>query len=521
MRRFFLAISVLVCIIGCTTVGPDYVRPEITVNDQWSDHARENFQFEPQDVVSWWTILNDPVLDNLVELTRQQNNNIKIAGLRVLQARAALGIATGNKYPQSQFASGAATRISASESNANTAGGADLNYLQYNLGAGASWELDFWGKFQRGIEAADANLLATLASYDDVHILLTAQVVDTYAVLRTSEEQLRIARINLALQQRSHDIVDVLYRNGESSELDVQQAETLLLSTKASIPGFEVTLRQAQHALSALLGMPPGDLKSLLGATSNIPAIPDRLLVGVPADLLRQRPDVRQSELVAMAQNAQVGVAQANLYPSFSISGSLGLAAAGDTNTTRTGESGIEELFKADSLTYSIGPSFVWPFLNYGRIKNNIRVQDAGLQQALIQYRETVIQAAREVEDAMVAYSGSRLQDEILDQAVASAQRSADLSMVRYTEGFADYQRVLDAQQALFAQQQRYVGNKGVAIRSLAQLYLALGGGWQSGATAFVDEATKDEMEERVDWDGLLDADRAGLLQEYDERNRE
>lgn len=502
-------------------VGPDYARPDLTVNEQWSEEAREDFQFEPQDVVSWWTILNDPVLDNLVELTRRQNNNIKIAGLRVLEARAALGIATGNKYPQAQFASGGATRISASESNANTAGGADLNYLQYSVGAGASWELDFWGKFQRGIESADANLLATLASYDDAYVLLTAQVVDTYAVIRTSEEQLRIARVNLALQQRSHDIVDVLYRNGESSELDVQQAETLLLSTKASIPGFEVTLRQAQHALSALLGMPPGDLKSLLGTTSDIPGIPDQLLVGVPADLLRQRPDVRQAELIAMAQNAQVGVAQANLYPSFSISGSLGLAAAGDTNTTRTGDSGIGELFKADSLTYSVGPSFVWPFLNYGRIKNNIRVQDARLQQALIQYRETVVQAAREVEDAMVAYSGSRLQDEILNEAVVSAQRSADLSMVRYKEGFADYQRVLDAQQALFAQQQRYVGNKGVALRSLAQLYLALGGGWQSSNGVLVDETTRREMEERVDWDGMLDADRAGLLEEYDERNRE
>ena len=350
--------------------------------------------------------------------------------------------------------------------------------------------------------------------------MLTAQVVDTYAVIRTAEEQLRIGKENLALQQRSYDIVEVLYRNGESSELDVQQAETLLLSTKATIPGFEITLRQAHHALSTLLGMPPTDMSALLGAGS-IPLVPEKIMVGVPADLVRQRPDVRRAELSAMAQNAQVGVAKANLYPSFSIAGSLGLAAAGSTDTTRTGDSGIGELFRSESLTYSIGPSFVWPFLNYGRIKNNVRVQDARLQQALIQYRETVIQAAREVEDAMVAYVGSQQQDEILTASVISAKRSTDLSMLRYKEGFADYQRVLDAQQRLFQQQQRYVSNKGAEVRNIAAVYRALGGGWQNHSGGFVDEATRIEMEQRIDWGEMLETDRASIIEDNVERNRE
>jgi outer membrane protein TolC len=223
--------------------------------------------------------------------------------------------------------------------------------------------------------------------------------------------------------------------------------------------------------------------------------------------------------LIAVAQNAQVGVATANLYPSFSLSGSLGVAAAGDTNTTRTGDSGIGELFRAESLTYTFGPSFVWPFLNYGRIKNNIRVQDARLQQALIQYRETVIQAEREVVDAMVTYVGSQQQDDILKSAVASAKRSSTLSMLRYKEGFADYQRVLDAQQALFAQQQRYISNKGVAIRSIAQVYRALGGGWQNNNVSFIDEATRDEMEQRVDWGEMLETDRANIIEDNESRN--
>jgi NodT family efflux transporter outer membrane factor (OMF) lipoprotein len=432
----------------------------------------------------------------------------------VLEARAVLGVALGNRYPQAQVLAGDATALGLSESNANFSPAADLNYTQYNLGVSASWELDFWGRFRRGIESADASLLASIASYDDALVLLTAQIADIYVVIRTTEEQLRIAQENLVLQERSYDIVEVLYRHGASNELDVQQAQTLLLSTRATIPGLAITLRQSHHALATLLGLPPADLSQLLGGEGQIPEVPEQIMVGVPADMLRQRPDVRRAELQAMAQNAQVGVAKAGLYPSFSISGSLGLAAAGDTDTTRTMESGIGELFRSESVTYAVGPSFVWPFLNYGRIKNNIRVQDARLQQALVQYRESVIQAAREVEDAMVAFVGSQAQDTILRETVDSARRSTELSMIRYQEGFADYQRVLDAQQALFAQQQRYVTNQGFAIQSLISVYKALGGGWQTAGDGFVDEATRLEMEERTNWGDLLDADRSNISEQ-------
>ena len=515
-KEIFRAGLILVSglVSACAPVGPDFVRPESEANEQWSGYAREEFLFAPQDSVEWWVILNDPVLDQLVAAARQNNNNIRIAGLRVLEARAALGIALGNRYPQAQVLAGDATALGLSESNANFSPAADLNYTQYNLGVSASWELDFWGRFRRGIESADANLLASIASYDDALVLLTAQIADIYVVIRTTEEQLRIARENLVLQERSYDIVEVLYRHGASNELDVQQAQTLLLSTRATIPSLEITLRQSHHALATLLGLPPADLSQALGGEGLIPEVPKQIMVGVPADMLRQRPDVRRAELQAMSQNAQVGVAKAGLYPSFSISGSLGLAASGDTNTTRTGDSGIGELFRSDSVTYAVGPSFVWPFLNYGRIKNNVRVQDARLQQALVQYRESVIQAAREVEDAMAGYIGSQEQDAILTETVKSARRSTELSMIRYQEGFADYQRVLDAQQALFGQQQRYVQNKGFAIRSLIAVYKALGGGWQDGSAAFVDEATKIEMQKRTDWGELLEADRSNISEQ-------
>ena len=499
---------------ACAPVGPDFLRPEAEANEQWSGYAREEFLFAPQDSVEWWGVLNDPVLDQLVAAARQNNNNIRIAGLRVLEARAVLGVALGNRYPQAQIVAGDATALRLSESNANTAGGADLSYTQYNLGVSASWEIDFWGRFRRGIESADANLLASIASYDDALVLLTAQTADIYVVIRSTEEQLRIARENLALQERSYEIVEVLYRYGASNELDVQQAQTLLLSTRATIPGFEITLRQSHHALATLLGLPPADLSQALGGEGLIPEVPELIMVGVPADMLRQRPDVRRAELQAMARNAQVGVAKAGLYPSFSISGSLGLAAAGNTDTTRTMESGIGELFRSESVTYAVGPSFIWPFLNYGRIKNNVRVQDARLQQALVQDRESVIQAAREVEDAMVAFVGSQKQDAILTKTVQSARRSSELSMIRYQEGFADYQRVLDAQQALFGQQQRYVSNKGFAIRSLISVYKALGGGWQTAGDGFVDEATRLEMEDRTNWGDLLEAGRSNISEQ-------
>ncbi|MDH3589990.1 MAG: TolC family protein, partial [Gammaproteobacteria bacterium] len=489
----------------CTTVGPEFVTPDVPLNEQWQTTNNEQFRPTAQDLVQWWQVFEDSTLNRLVEQAYLHNNNLKIAGLRVLEARANLAIATGNQYPQTQALVGDAAAVEASESNANTAAG-DLGFRQFSLVAAVSWELDFWGRFRRGIESADAAFLASIASFDQVMVLVTAQVADIYTVMRTTEEQIRITKENIATQQRSYEIVEVLFENGESSELDVIQARTLLLSTQATIPALQTTLRQTRHALSTLLGMPPSDLSALLDDTMRIPVIPEEIAVGVPADLLRQRPDVRQAEMAAMAQNAVVGLSQSNLYPSFSIGGTLGLAASGSTNTTRTGQSGLDELFSGDSLTYSVGPSFVWPFLNYGRIKNNIRVQDARLQQALIQYRETVIQAAREVEDAMAAVTGIRQQDAILAQTVDAARRSTELALLRYKEGFADYQRVLNAQQALFAQQGRYVASKGNVVRNLISLYRALGGGWQTRSnTDFVDAETRTIMEQRTDWGDIID----------------
>jgi NodT family efflux transporter outer membrane factor (OMF) lipoprotein len=495
------------CVLSaCAAVGPEFVQPETPLGPEWYQAERAGYSSTADDQVRWWKKLNDPVLDQLVEAAQAQNNSVRIAGLRVLESRAQLGIATGNRYPQTQVLAGDATAVQASKNAANTAAG-DLSFTQFNVGAGASWEIDFWGKFRRGIEAADAAYLASIAGYDQVMVLVTAQVCGTYLAIRTLEEQLAITRDNIALQQRSYDIVYVQFENGSTSELDVLQARTQLLSTQSSIPQLQSELYQAQHAMTTLLGLAPADTRNLLGAKGSIPTIPEETALGLPADLLRRRPDVRQAEYFAMAQNASVGLATANLYPSFSLNATLGLGAAGSTDTTRTGKSGIGQLFNTDSVTYAFGPSFVWPFLNYGRIKNSVRVQDARLQQALIAYKETALQAAREVEDAIVALEGARHQDVLLGQTVTTALRSTDVAMIRFNEGFADYQRVLSAQQALFAQQSRYVSNRSKVVSSYISLYLALGGGWQVRfETDLLDAETRGALTERTDWGDVIEA---------------
>ena len=494
--RFGLSIMLLAFVAACT-LGPEFEKPEVDLPNHWTVPTGDELEASPVQNTKWWEVFNDPELNQLLDIAWRQNNSLEIAGLRVLEAQAQLGIATGSRYPQSQLMFGDAIRVSPAE----TTGGGE-NFTAYTLGASAAWELDFWGRFRRGIESADAVFLASIAARNQVLVLLTAQVVDTYVLIRIAEQQLRIARDNEKIQQRSYEIASVLYRNGSDSELDMQQAETLLLSTQATIPGFDVSIKQARNAMSSLLGKPPGAINALLTDEKSIPSLPEEIEIGFPADLLRRRPDVRQAELLAKAQSARVGFAQTDLYPRFSLIGSISMVSGGN------GDSDFGDLFNSDALTYSFGPSFVWPFLNYGRIVNNVRIQDSRLQQALVAYRETVIQASREAEDAIAAINGAREQVDILTKGVASAKRSNELSTLRYREGFSDYQRVLDSQQSLFGQQQRLVTSYGDSTRSLISLYKALGGGWEDQAgRQIINERSREIMSERTNWGEYLEPD--------------
>jgi len=495
----------MLVLAGCTTVGPDFLQPKAPVPELWQENDTAVVTHKPAEQVRWWEVFRDPVLGRLIEIAYLNNYSLKVAGLKVLEARAQLGIAVGYLYPQIQQANGGVTYTSASKNAANTAAG-DLGFREYNVGVSVGWELDFWGKFRRSIESADANLLASVAGYDDALVLLVAQVADTYVAIRTAEAQLKVAHENVAIQQRAVLITEARYRGGDVGELDVLQARTQLLGTQATVPPLETGLQQAKNALSTLLGRPPGNLAEFLGQRPGaIPAAPQAIAAGAPTDLLRRRPDIRQAEYAAATQSAAVGVAEADLYPSFGLSGVLGVVAADGTNTTRTGNSGFGQLFNANSLTFFGGPYFSWNILNYGRIRNNVRVQDARLQQALENYQSTVLNAVKEVEDGMVAFLRSGEQERILAEAEVAAQRSLKIANVGYREGYSDFQRVLDAQSSLLRAQQSYVTARSTTVSSAVGIYRALGGGWEiRSGRGFVDEATRDTMQQRVDWGDLL-----------------
>ena len=499
--KLFLRMTLLsgvVAATGCTTLGPDFERPPADLAATWDaqDQALDDGQLSSD----WWSMFNDPVLNQLVESAYRQNLPLQVAGLRIFEARAQLGIAIGRQYPQSQQVNGSLTKVGLSENSPNFSPTADDNYAQAGIGLDAAWELDFWGRFRRGVESAGANLGASIADYDNALVSLTAEVARTYAALRTQEERLEIARNNTITQKRSYKIADVRFRNGAVSELDPSQALSLLKSTESTVPQLESLIRQSKHALSTLLGMPPGDLQDILQGPAAIPQPPAALNIGVPADLLRRRPDIRRAELQAAAQSALIGVAKSDLYPRFALTGSIGLLSS-DTN-----QSDLNDLFDSDSIAYSFGPSASWNILNYGRLKNQVRVQDARLEELIVNYQNTVLQAAREVEDGISSYVGGRAQSEYLGESVKAAQRSVDLALVQYREGAVDYQRVLDTQQTLLRVQDAYTSVRGEVVNSLIAVYKALGGGWQIRAgNAFVPAQRQQQMIERTDWGRLLD----------------
>ena len=506
--RFFviLFLGIVLLTPGCVKVGPDFVSPPAPVADSWREQADQQLIAAPDQYEEWWMVFDDPVLNNLVEEAHSQNLGLQVAGLRILEARAQLGIATGNLYPQQQQLGASAAALGASKNAANTIAG-DLDYKDLNTSFSAGWELDFWGKFRRGVEAADAQFLAAIANYDEVMVTLTAEVARSYILIRTLSEQIRLSEESAAIQERSLEIAENRFDGGLVTELDVQQARTLLANTRSAIPRFRTDYRKAQNALSILLGTPPKDLTSQLNISghTSIPQPPAEVAVGVPADLLRRRPDIRRAEQQAAAQSALVGVTKADLYPHFTLIGSIGLQSS-DSPLTREGGSSLSDLFSSNSFTYFTGPSLTWNLLNYGRIKNQVRVQDARLQQLIASYQNTVLNAAREVEDAMTGFLEDKVQAGYLAEAVAASRRSVDISSLQYSEGLTDYQRVLDAQRSLTRDQDALARVQGSFAINLVNMYKALGGGWQQRSNAeIVPVDVQQQMSERTDWGGLLD----------------
>jgi NodT family efflux transporter outer membrane factor (OMF) lipoprotein len=493
-KRAVVVILMGLSLGGCM-VGPDYKSPPVQTTDKWKAGPTTQVADEAAARADWWKAFKDPVLNKLVDAAYAQNLPLQAAGLRVLEARARRGIDVGNFFPQLQQVSGGYSHIGASK---NVANGFPNHYFDATSAAfDMGWELDVWGKFRRGIESSDASLYGSVMNYDDVLVTLVADIATTYINLRGLDERIKIAGENVTVQQQALDIANVRFRAGGATDLDVQQAKVQLSNTQAQVPALQAARDQAEDQLCVLLGVAPKDLSEILGHDYvPMPTPPDSVAVGIPADLLRRRPDIRRAEAAAAAQSAQIGVAVADLLPHFQLFGSIGYAAENPG-----------DLFNASSLAYQIGPAFRWDILNYGRLKNNVRVQDARFEQLLNAYQNTVLTAQQEVADSISSLVHSRQETVYLAESVAAAQRAVDISMTQYRAGGADYIRVLVATQFLVAQQDSEVLSRVNAATSAVALNKALGGGWEMRQNReFVAPETVKRMRDRTNWGNITDA---------------
>jgi len=488
-KTFILSALSVLSLSGCAMLGPDYQAPGAPVETDWLDTGDERISSKPPVDPEWWrTAFQDPVLDKLVEAALQQNLTLRSAGLRVLQSQQQLAIAIGNQYPQQQQATGSAAR---ERENATT-------FNEYSLGFNLSWEADLWGRFRRQVASASAALDASVADYDGALISLVSQVAQNYILIRTTQAQLKVARTSIKQQAESLRVSLAKVKAGEVSELDADQAESLLNNTKASVPALETSLQQFKNALAILLGKPPHHLNYLLGEQGVIPTAPAQIALGMPQDLIRQRPDIRAAERLLAAQSEQIGVAESDLYPAFSIGGAIG------TTAPNTGD-----LFNNDSKTWNLFGAFQWNILNYGRLKSNVRLQDALFQQLLVDYQNTVLQAQGDVENAIVAYLKVHEQHKYYRLAAAASKRSVGVSTNQYQNGLVDFNTVINTLNADVQQQDLLVSTQGSVATSLVQVYLALGGGWEirdnRDPVDLLPNAMKDEMRDRTKaWRGVL-----------------
>jgi NodT family efflux transporter outer membrane factor (OMF) lipoprotein len=471
---FATAALLAVCLSGCTSfndyihngfkVGPNYCKPPAPVSKHWIDavdlHAVEASGIQCR----WWTVFHDPKLDELIACAYRQNLTLREAGFRILQARATLNATVGNLFPQSQTFDGRYAR-SAVPTGPNTP---TAYTSSWNYGFNLNWQLDFWGRFRRAIARDEANLDVSVADYDAALVTLLGDVAEDYVNIRTTQQRIELLQGNVKLQRGVlRYIEDRLEQGFHQTKLDQAQALSLLRQDEAGIEVLEISKRQFENALCILLGIPAIDIEPMLG-TGPIPVSQPDVALGIPADLLRRRPDVRRAERLAAAQAEQIGIAEADLYPSFFINGSLGYSAQF-----------FPDLFRSNAFTGSVGPSFQWNVLNYGRIVNNMRFQDARFQELVVTYQQTVLAAGREVEDGLVFFLRSQRASKLLDESVVAANEAVAVAIAQYRAGSADFNRYATIEQNKVTQQDQAAQSRGNIALGLVQTYRALGGGWE------------------------------------------
>ncbi len=460
-------------LVGCTTVGPDYEQPQTDMPDAWHTAAVDGLATGEADLQTWWRVFDDEQLNGLVMRSAGGNLTLREALWRVEEARALRGVVTGDQ-PQVEF-SGNAARSQASDNGAAAElappGGFEAGN-QFDLGFGANWEIDVFGRIRRQAEAADATVGASVEAYRDVLVSLYAETALAYISVRTSQERLRIANANVEAQESTLRLTEDRFAAGLVSALDVAQAESNLANTYSLIPVIERDLEGSLNRLAVLLGEEPGALHDELSNHVPIPSKPqEELTIGLPVELLRQRPDVREAERLLAAQTARIGVATADLYPSFSLSGFLGVSATSGS-----------DLLDSGSVTWSVGLPIRWSIFTGGRIRSQIKVEEARTEQLFANYERTVLLALEETENAMVAYEKELERLERLRQSVAATQRSLELVLTQYRSGLTDFQNVLDTQRTLLLREDELAVVEGGVIGNLVRLYRALGGGWNPDA---------------------------------------
>jgi len=464
----FTAVAVLV-LSGCAAVGPDYVPPAGSGPAAWHTELRQGLSagnIDPQQLASWWTILGDPVLSGLIEQAVNSNLDLQQAMAKVREVRARRAIVQAGQFPALD-ASASARRSKGSE---NSGSGATRSF--YAAGFDAGWEIDIFGGLQRAVEAAEADIAASRENLRDVLVSLTAEVALNYLDVRTTQKRLAVTEQNLAIQQQAFDLSELRFQAGLSNELALQQARYNLENTRAQVPALRSGLEEAKNRLAVLTGRIPGGVHELLAETRAIPVIPPMVAVGVPAETLRQRPDIRLAERNLAAQTARIGVATADLYPRFRLAGSIGLESLK-----------ASELLKSASAAWSMSPGVSWNIFDAEAIRRNIEVQSAIQEQYLLAYEATILGALEEVENALAAYAEEQLRRERLVAAVDAARQAETLASQEYFAGLVDFTTVLDAQRSLLAFEEQLAGSDGTVIANLIRLYKALGGGWSLSAT--------------------------------------
>ena len=475
--RSALAVAVLPLVfLGCS-VGPNYHEPAVAAPAAWQEGKQLGIDPQPADLARWWTAFDDPLLNSLIERAVKSNLDLRIAEARIREARGALGVAGADLWPTADVSgsysrnrsSGNAVGSPSQGSVAAPGNGRQLEQDLFRTGFDSGWELDIFGGVRRRIEAAQANVDASIENWRDVLVTLLGDVAKNYIDLRGFQQRLQVARANLKTQQETLELTRVRFDAGLASDLEVAQSEGQVNATAAQIPILQSAIKSAAYRLDLLLGAQPGTLSDEFATETPIPALPPQAKVGLPLDLLRRRPDIRRAERQLAAATAQIGAATADLYPKFSLTGAFGLqsVSAGDW-------------LSGQSRFWSIGPTIRWPVFDAGKIRANIAIRNAQQEQALGQYEKSVLTAFADVENALVNYGNEQTRYRSLLQAVAANRRAAELANELYVRGLDDFLNVLDAQRALYATETELVQSEATMASNLVALYKALGGGWET-----------------------------------------